>query len=432
MRLGESENPMRNFDFHRLPAKFLTMLKETLGPKWLALFMIFTILYVPFLYHYGWAYRDIPNRDLPSFYAASVSVFNLGESPYDPARLETLMEGDEYVFPYLYPPPSLLFFLPLSVLTYADARQVALILNHLSFLFLVWAIPLYLLRKQPRFGFTEAAICIVYSLTFYPAALTLEHGQVNILLAVFLFLFWILAEKGKSLSSSFFLALAVLLKTYPIIIIPLLLLTRRWREALYTLGWLVLATLISFAVLPNAVWHDWLTKVLPVGGYMQTAEGMYPPAAIWNQSLNGFFARMFTESDWSNPFWVNPTLARSLTYLAAGVVSAFTALATWRSRTHADSSDRMMIPALLAMYLIAPFSWEHHLVYLLPPVLILLLRHASFETLPKAAFYSLGIASALLLGLPFALEYKFYSALALWGLSIFSAVSEIEKQPVQE
>lgn len=423
---------MRNFDLHRPLEKFLSILGQMPTSKWLSLLMIFAILYVPFLYRYGWSYRDVPNRDLPSFYAASVSVFNLGESPYDSARLEMLMEGDEYVFPYLYPPPSLLLFFPLSLLTYADARQLVLVVNHLLFLFLVWAIPLYLLRKQPRSGFVGAAMCIVYSLTFYPVVLTLEHGQVNILLTVCLLLFWSLADKGRSISASFFLALAVLLKTYPVIIVPLLLLTRRRRDALYTLGWLALATVISFAILPSAVWHDWLTKVLPVGGYMQTAEGMYPPAAIWNQSLNGFFARALTESDWSNPLWANPALAKLLTYLTAGIVSAFTALAVWRCRNRANSLDQTLVPALLAMYLIAPFSWEHHLVYLLPAVLILLNTPPALGALSKVAYCSLGLAAALLLGLPFALEFKFYGVLILWGLSIFSAVNGVEKQPSQE
>jgi hypothetical protein len=252
--------------------------------------------------------------------------------------------------------------------------------------------------------------------------LTLEHGQVNILLAVSLFLFWILAEKGKPFPASFFLALAVLLKTYPLILIPLLLLTRRWRESLYTLGWLTLATVVSLVILPAQVWTDWFDKVLPVGGYMQTAEGMYPPAAIWNQSLNGFFARLLTVSDWSTPLWVNPALAKVLAYLAAGLVFAVTALTIWRRRDHPDNFDVTMISALLAMYLVAPFSWEHHLVYLLPPVLVLLASRPAFGTLSKAAFYPLGVASALLLGLPFGLEFKFYGVFVLWGLSVFSSL----------
>ena len=183
--------------------------------------------------------------------------------------------------------------------------------------------------------------------------------------------------------AAFFLALAILLKTYPIILIPLLLLTRRWRESLYTVGWLGLAVIVSLFILPNAVWHDWLVNVFPTGGYMNTPAGMYPPAAIWNQNLNGFFARAFTENSWSNPVSVNTDLARLLTYAAAGLAAVITGLTVWYSRSYKDNLDRTMLVALPAMYLIAPFSWEHHLVYLLPSILILLNSRPVFGSLPE-------------------------------------------------
>jgi alpha-1,2-mannosyltransferase len=388
--------------------------------------MIFSFLYGTFLYEHGWKYRDAPNKDLPSFYTASISVFNLGESPYDPERLNTLMDGNEYVYPYLYPPPSLLFFFPLSALTYADARHIVLVVNQLLFLFLVWAIPLSLFRARPKDDFAVIALCIVYSLIFYPTVVTLEHGQVNILLLVFFVLFWLFARKEKAVLAALFLALAILLKTYPIILIPLLLLTRRWRESIYTVAWLGLAVTISLLILPSTVWHDWLVNVFPSGGYMNTPAGMYPPAAIWNQNLNGFFARAFTENSWSTPVLVNPDLAKLLTYGAAGLIAVITGLTVWRSRTNKDSLDRTMLVALPAMYLIAPFSWEHHLFYLLPSILILLNSRPLFRPVSKAAFFSLGFASAFLLGLPAALQFKFYGVVILWGLCVFIAFKGID------
>jgi hypothetical protein len=417
---------MSNFNFRRHLATFLRNLGEVFGPKWLPLLMIFFFLYGTFLYEHGWKYRDAPNKDLPSFYAASVSVFDLGESPYNFEHLGTLMDRDVYVYPYLYPPPSLLFFFPLSALTYADARHLVLIVNQLLFLFLIWAIPLSLFRARPKHDFAVIALCIVYSLTFYPAVVTLEHGQVNILLLVFFVLFWLFARKEKAVLAAFFLALAILLKTYPIIIIPLLLLTRRWRESIYTVAWLGLAVIISFLVLPNTIWHDWLVNVLPSGGYMITPAGMYPPAAIWNQNLNGFFARAFAGGEWSNPIWVNPALAKFLTYVTAGLISAVTALAVWRSRNFKDSLDRTMLVALPAMYLIAPFSWEHHLFYLLPCILILINSRPLFGPVPKAMFYLLSFATAFLLGLPTGLEFKFYAVIVLWGLCAVTACKGIE------
>ena len=417
---------MSNFDFRRYLETFLKNLEGVFGPKWLPLLMIFFFLYGSFLYEHGWKYRDMPNKDLPSFYTASVSVFNLGESPYDSERLELLMDGNEYVYPYLYPPPSLLFFFPLSALTYTDARHIVLIVNQLLFLFLVWAIPLSLFRARPKHDFAVIALCIVYSLTFHPVVVTLEHGQVNILLLVFFVLFWLFARKEKPVLAAFFLALAILLKTYPIILIPLLLLTRRWRESVYTVAWLGLAVIVSMIVLPNTIWYDWLINVFPSGGYMNTPAGMYPPAAIWNQNLNGFFARAFTENSWSNPVSVNPDLAKLLTYAAAGLTAAITGLTVWRSRTYNDSLDRTMLVALPAMYLIAPFSWEHHLFYLLPCILILLNSRPLFGSLSKAVFFSLSFASALLIGLPVGLEFKFHAVVVLWGLCVFTACKGVE------
>jgi Glycosyltransferase family 87 len=417
---------MNNFNLRRRLTTLLKRLGDFVGPNWLSLLVIFFVLYASFLYNYGWKLRDTPNKDLPSFYTASVSVFDLGESPYDPEHLGSLMDDNEYVYPYLYPPPSLLFFFPLSLLTYADARQVVLIVNHLLFLILLWAIPLSLLRARPKYDFAVIALCIVYSLAFYPVVVTLEHGQVNILLLFFFVLFWLFAREENAALAALFLALAILLKTYPIIIIPLLLLTRRWRESFYTIAWLGLAVIISFLILPNTVWHDWLVNVFPSGGYMITPAGMYPPAAIWNQNLNGFFARAFAGGEWSDPVWVNPALAKFLTYAAAGIISIVTALAVWRSRIRKDSLDRTMLVALPAIYLIAPFSWEHHLVYLLPSILILLTSRPMFETASKIAFYSLGFTSAFLLGLPIALEFKFYGVIVLWGVCVFTVWKDIE------
>jgi len=159
---------------------------------------------------------------------------------------------------------------------------------------------------------------------------------------------------------------------------------------------------------------------------MNTPAGMYPPAAIWNQNLNGFFARAFTENSWSNPILVDPGLAKLLTYGAAGLIAVVTGMTVWRSRTCKDSLDRTMLVALPAMYLIAPFSWEHHLFYLLPCILILINSRPLFGTLPRAMYFFLCFASALLIGLPMGLEFKLYAVIVLWGLCVFTAFKGID------
>ena len=203
---------------------------------WLML-LIFALLYLQFIFVYGWEYRNIPNVDLPSFYVAGARFFRYGESPYDLASMRLFMSQDaRYVYPFVYPPQSLLLFFPLSELTYEHARLAVLLVNHLVFLALMWMIPAHLLRLWPERALAFA-LCVLYLLTFSPVAITLNHGQVNIMLLACIVLFWLFARRRYAFLAGFFLALAILLKTYPLVIIPFLLLIGRWRESAYALGW---------------------------------------------------------------------------------------------------------------------------------------------------------------------------------------------------
>ncbi|MCD4652944.1 DUF2029 domain-containing protein [bacterium] len=399
-------------------------MKNISGSKGLALLVIFFILYIPFLVDYGWGFRNIPNIDLPSFYAASVSVFQHGESPYDLQKLHLLMGTEVFVRnPYLYPPPNLLLIYPLASLSYRIAHNLFLVINHLVFLILIWLIPMYLIRPQADRKFTVFVLCLVYSLKFHPVIPTLNHGQVNIVLLAFIFLFWFFARKENSVLAAVFLALAILLKTYPLILIPLLFLIRRWRESVYTLAWLALATVFSYVILPHTIWHDWIVNVLPTGGYTRIPAGLFSPASVFNQNLNGFITRAFTVTRFSSTMIVNPDLARLLTYSLAGIVAVVTGMAAWCSfRIHNDSLDRTILVFLPGMYLIAPFSWEHHLVYLLPSILMLLTSRSKVWS--KHIFYPLCIASALLIGMPNMLPYKFYGVVVLWMLCLFTACTK--------
>lgn len=399
------------------PARFQRLSNAMTSRPWLML-LIFSLLYLQFVFLYGWQYRNIPNVDLPSFYAASARLFRYGESPYDLAGLRLFMAQDaRYVYPFVYPPPSLLLFFPLSELSYAHARLAALLVNHLIFLALLWVIPVHLLRVRPEHGLAFA-LCVVYLLTFHPVAVTLDHGQVNIMLLAFIVLFWLFARRNYAFLAGFFLALAILLKTYPLLIIPFLLLAGRWRESAYALGWIGVATLISLMIIPAPIWHDWITTVLPGGGYTGNPPGL-ASAAIWNQSLNGIFSRAFTENRWSQPLWVDPGLARLLAYSAAVLAAAVSAIAVWKSRFKSGSLDGVMLVALPLMYLVAPFSWEHHLVYLLPSILMLLTSRSSLGLLPRNIFYVLCVVSAVVISLDF-FQAKFFAVLVLWGLCVFA------------
>lgn len=390
-------------------------------PKNLPLWIIFGLLYIPFVVQYGWDYMSLIHFDLPTFYTAGVEVFQHGGSPYLQGNLQSHMSHEVYVYPYLYPPPTLLFFYPFTLGEYTTVQLIVLVINHLFVLLLLW----FFMRLSWRISTPVypliPVLTLVYILSFNPIIITLNHGQVNILLLLFLCGFWIFGNQHKPFIGSLFLALGILLKTYPILFLPLLWVIGRKKEFMYTLVWLGVMVTLSVLILPHSLWHEWITRVMPTGGYGQTPDGLPSPAAKWNQSLNGFFARAFTESEWSNPRYVNAGLAVILTYAGAGIIYLITLLAVRkRFRSGAEGITPMIMAALPAMFLMAPISWEHHLVYLLPTILLLLTAKSNLPRIPTVIFYASGILAAMFIALPYLVAFKFYAVLVIWCFSIFT------------
>ena len=394
---------------------------------------LFLILYSRFVSHNGLHYLGHKNYgwDLPSFWAASVQVFRHGGSPYAVESLQALMGADVDVSPYLYHPGSLLFFWPLSWMDCGTAWLAVLVANHALIFIMLCLISCFLLRG-PRWSRNNAlilAFTFTYVLNYQPIQPTLCSGQVDLLLLTFLIGFWVFSKKCAPFRAGLCLALAIFLKTYPLILLPLLVLVGRPKNALYTLFWLGLLVVLSFLVLPISLWCEWLTQVAPHGGYGRTMPGCSDfLTSVENQSLNAFFTRLFMQSQQSRLLFEQPALlARGLTYAAATAVAAVTAFAVWKGGRAASSLDRMIACALPAIFLIAPLSWEHHLVYVLPAILLLLTCRDRLPSLSALLFRTLCLLAAVIIALgvpPQWMFVKFFAIVIFWGCAIFAAMSD--------
>lgn len=349
----------------------------------LTLILVFLFLYVPFLTTNGFQLTDKQNIDLPSFYFASDVTFNQHESPYrDNAWQETQKQLQQTVFPYLYPPPSLLLFMPFSWFSYEWVKTASLIVNHLSLLLLMYLLLFRIFRlpwslkpdsrsESQSLQWLIMPVLVLYTLQFHPVAVTLGHGQINLVVMVQICLFWVwLREARTPALTAAPLALAIILKTYPAIFIPLLLVRRQYRIAAWTLGYSVALTLVSLVVLPNGIWSDWIRFVAPTGGYAEVPFHLFSPAMPWNQSINGFTARLFLHPDYA--LALNPVAARVVPTMLAGLIVG---LLVWFGRRMNNRPQRRYVneeiaTVLLAIFLIAPLSWEHHLVFVLPAALL--------------------------------------------------------------
>ncbi len=151
------------------------------------------------------------------------------------------------------------------------------------------------------------------------------------------------------------IGLATAIKLTPGVFIVYLLVTKRWRAALTASATAAGATLVAAALAPDAsrvFWTDALWNTDRVG----------MPAFISNQSLNGAVSRLNAE-DPSMLLWGLAVLA----VLAVWAVRVRKAVAVGDERTGFALTG-------VVGCLISPITWVHHLVWLIPAVLLLLDR----------------------------------------------------------
>ena len=393
-------------------------------------------LYVPFLYHHGYQKAFIDHGDFPTIYWASRITYLEGRSPYAAGAFdETKARLGRHLFPYLYPPQSLLAFYPFSLVGYGAAKLSLLVANHVSFLAFLYLFFFRITAREPAAAFRglAAALVFVYVLTYYPVVDNLLWGQINLVVLALLCLSWrALKGGGHALAVALPLSIAVVLKTYPLALLPLLVFRKRYGAAAALVALLLLYTAAAWAVLPREAWGDWLTHVAPTGGYGQRPFNLFLPVAPWNHSLNGFWT--FLQDRSHQLLWVESRyVARPLAYLTAGAVAAATLGLSYLCSRRGDAArwlDFEFSLFLQMMFLAAPLSWEHHLVYLLPGAL-LAIHLLLTERLPRAVTVAL-VAALCVAAWDFPrdemfhwkgpwvalIPVKFYAALGLW---LFSA-----------
>lgn len=394
---------------------------------------LFGFLYIPYLYEYGYKYLFIGNTDFLTFHWAANLIFKQHLSPYTSAALAAAKDSFGFIIPpYLYPPPSLLVFYPCALLSYNRARMAMLVANHACVLLFIYlfVIKIAIINVPSSKRVIALGLAVIYVLGFHPIISTINNGQINLVVLVLLCATWYaLKHCRKDLVVAVPLSLAVLMKTYPILLLPMLIIKKRYKAAAWTCFLLLLYAGVAYVVLPATVWNDWVVNVLPTGGYGKAPFNSFSPAELSNQSINGFLARAFTANGLSEPLWVNPVVGRSLTYIFALCVAGITlGLSYFLERKNKSErfSDSEISFYLLMIFLVAPLSWEHHLVYVLPAALTagyslladtgknswrIVVLSALFIIAWNLPFTSLALRKGLL---TLIISLRFYAVVILW------------------
>ncbi len=396
----------------------------------LILLGIFLFFYIPICYYWGFLLMNGILYDFPSFYHAARIAFVEGNSPYGMYAFDAIgVAMHRKVNPYLYPPPSLIAFWPLAHLTIEQAQAVFLIVSHLCFLGSLWLI-LAQLTPLPRgrpLRDIIVGISLVYILNFDPAVKTLALGQVNFIALFFVCLTMAALRRGSAAwRVALPLSVAILLKTYPVLLLVPLFFRKRFQAIALTCAFYGGFAIIAAAALPGMVWVSWFYQVLPMGGY---ANNDISAAFAWNQSINAFVTRLLISSEFNVAPLSIPSLAKPLATALAVLVLCVTAFFSFRLSRRGNyerSGDDEIAAYLLTIFLIAPLSWDHHLVYILPAAVLSIDYLLIESTQRKAAVMVL--AALFLVAWPVPLNdpawlrgwwtllmsLKFYAACALW------------------
>jgi alpha-1,2-mannosyltransferase len=248
---------------------------------------------------------------------------------------------------FTYPPFAAIAFMLLSVVSFSALTKIWVGVNIAALLVTVW---LTLGALGYRRGLARLGVTLLLAaplLWTEPVQRTLFLGQIEIVLMTLVI--WDLCQPDRRWWKGAGVGVAAGIKLVPLIFIPYLLLTRRFREAAVASGTFVLTVLVGFAVLPGDSRKYWL------GGLFVSGSRTGFVGWAGNQSLPAIITRLTGNVVRAQPAW----LAVDAVVLIAGVVCA----------ALLDRAGHRMVGVLtcaLTGLLVSPISWDHHWVWIVP------------------------------------------------------------------
>ncbi|MFJ2260793.1 glycosyltransferase 87 family protein [Streptomyces sp. NPDC087844] len=254
---------------------------------------------------------------------------------------------------FTYPPFAAVGMLPMALLGLHAAIAVGLLLNLAATAFVLHTLYVLTGRRLRRYGLFGLAVGVCLLALLEPVRDTFSFGQVNLLLLALVLADARLIANGRSRWAGIGIGLAAAVKLTPAIFIVLLLLARRPRAAATATGVAAAATAFAALVAPDASRFYWTDAVWDTSRIGRLAY-------VSNQSLQGVLARLADPAEPSRAVWA---------LLALAVLGVW----VWRARRALATGDVLGAFALtgLAACLVSPVTWVHHLVWLLPSLVIL-------------------------------------------------------------
>jgi hypothetical protein len=267
---------------------------------------------------------------------------------------------------HLHPPPGLFPVLAVAWLPWRTAARVWTMLSLAALLWLAWSLEGLRDPRAPRHRGRFALLAAALAL-WPPVLHCFEKGQWSIALAALIAAGSLDLERDRPTRAGVLFGVAASLKTTPLVLLGLLV-ARSRRGAVAMAATFVGLALVATAALGLEPWRAFFADA----PRNVAAWGTWLANTV---SLQGVYARLFTESPFTRPLVVAPALSRGAFALTAVALLAAAVAVAWR-RARADAGASRGPPALwsaawLALpVLLNPLGWTHVAVMLLPPLAV--------------------------------------------------------------
>jgi hypothetical protein len=293
-----------------------------------------------------------------SHYYVSAAVLRAGGNPY---LTDIRPVGDRLgvqiglIDRATYPPTFYLLFEPLTLLPPLAAYWIWIALTTLEL-----AAALYLLfgpasGLSTRAGIAAAAVAVSYA----PIGYHYHFAQCQILILLMIAAMARLMERGREAAAASMLAMAALLRVFPILLVGYLVVRRRWRMLWWTGAWLAVGALVTVGVMGFGRSLSFF-RVVP----FIVSDSFI--RQFGHVSLSGFVAREFSYVAGDHPSLAVIEWRRIVTLIGEFGILALTVAATVRAPSaESDDNWRALSLWIVAMIIVSPTAWLHYFVLLI-------------------------------------------------------------------
>jgi alpha-1,2-mannosyltransferase len=246
---------------------------------------------------------------------------------------------------FTYTPFAAVAFALVSFLSTGTSTVVDTIVNVLALLAAIWFTLGGLGVKDRKVKTGATLLASAVAIWTEPVFRDIYLGQINIILMAAIL--WDLCQPDSRKNKGFVTGIAAGIKLVPLIFVPYLLVTRKFRQAAMVVAGFVCSVVIGFAVIPKDSSKYWFGGLFYQGG--RTGFTGW----LGNQSLDGLITRLCGSIDAAKPFY----LLAAFVVFVLGIGAA----ALLYRAGHP-------LPAILLTAetgdLISPISWDHHWVWI--------------------------------------------------------------------